>query len=123
MNAYSSKITMKNKPKCMFCDAPLIAEDVSITKNVSSYYATGKANPILVPNGDEIQLRLRCPNCGSLGEGLGDRFQYSVKNSTHEIIINNVAVLRQNGPDLNHPLPANVLERKKFNPSRRDNEY
>jgi len=64
---------------------------------------------------------LKCPNCGSRGEGAGDKFQYSVKSLSHEIIIDNVIVLRQNSPDLNYPLPANVLDRKKFNPSRRNN--
>jgi hypothetical protein len=122
MGSYLSKIKMTNKPKCMFCDAPLIAEDVSITKNINSYYTTGKAKPFLIPNGDEIQLHLKCPNCGSHGEGAGDKFQYSVKSLTHEIIIDNVIVLRQSGPDLNYPLPANVFNRKNLNPSRRDNE-
>jgi hypothetical protein len=122
MGSYFNKIKMANKPKCMFCNAPLIAEDVSISNNVNTFYTLGKQKPVLAKCNQEIQLHLKCPNCGSHGEGAGDKFQYSVKSLAHEIIIDNVIVLRQSGPDLNYPLPANILDRKTFNPSRRDNE-
>lgn len=116
----SCKIKIKNKPVCIFCGNILIAESVNVTRNINSYYITGKSKSVLVPNSQDIELSLRCPSCGSVAKGIGDHFQYSVRNSSHEVVINNVIVQCQSGPDLN-TTPAKALERKKFNPSRRDN--
>jgi len=118
MSQSPTRIRMRNKPKCFFCQSILEAEAVTINKGISPYYSLANNHPVninVLP--DEIVLEVRCPRCGAHGDALGDYASY--KGTYHHlkpiiIEIRNVIV-----KSLVHD--NTVMNSSMFNPSRRSN--
>jgi hypothetical protein len=108
---------MKNKPRCGFCDAFLEAESLNVTRGINPVYSMGSSRPYVIPQPEEITLKLRCPKCGAFGDGLGDKVLFNVSGSGNiDCEINSVMVSRITmDQNWKKPYPNH------FNPSRRDN--